>query len=384
MRNKGSKQVTHQTINGPVKITRKVYWSSQTGMVAPADGWLGICENRYSPGLREMVCRLSLNEAFVPAADNLKRLVQVTLSSSAVRGIVENQGKCVLAQQASGVFPVGFTSDDCTDKTMITGVDGVMVPHVTQVQKQKRRETEKAKRKRQFRKSTAKRGRPRKGSDGPYKEFKIATFYDPDKQNQHVVGTRGNHEVLGKLMRREASKLRINQALHKYSVTDGASWILKQYHQQLPMLDNNILDYYHFRDHVIKTSHTLYGEGTEEAVSWRKEMMAVVWNHGSLVFLDRLSDHYKTLRSSMKRKAMKSLQKYVATRVEMTDYPAFRAKGYDCGSGPTESFCGCLTNRLKGRGMRWDGDNAESIMAIASIYYTDQWVRYWKSQVRAA
>jgi hypothetical protein len=384
MRNKGSKHVTHQTINGPVAITRKVYWSSQAGMVAPVDRWLGIAKNRYSPGLREMVCRLSLNEAFVPAADNLKRLVQVTLSSFAVRGIVEGQGKCILAQQVSGAFPVGFTAEDCTDNTMITGVVGVMVPHVTQEKKQKRRETEKIKRKRQSRKSTAKRGRPKSGADGPYKEFKIATFYDIDKQNQHVVGTRKNHEKLGKLMRREALKLKLDQAMHKYSVTDGASWILKQCNQQLPMLDDNILDYYHFRDHVIKTSHALYGEGANEAVSWRKKMMGVVWNHGSLIFLDRLSEEYKPLRSPVKRKAMKSLQKYVATRVEMTDYPTFRAKGYDCGSGPTESFCGCLTRRLKGRGMRWDGNNAESVMALASIYYTAQWTRYWKSEKRAA
>jgi len=123
-------------------------------MIAPADRWLRITENRYSPGLREMACRLSLNEAFVPASENLKRLVQVTLSSSAVRNIVEHQGKYVLAQQAGGEFPVGFTAEDCTDKTMITGVDGVMVPHVTQEQKRKRRQTEKAKRKSQSRRST--------------------------------------------------------------------------------------------------------------------------------------------------------------------------------------------------------------------------------------
>jgi len=134
-------------------------------MVAPADRWLGITESRYSPGLREMVCRLSLNEAFVPASRNLKRLVQVTLSSSAIRGIMEHQGKCILAQQASDQFSVEFTTKDCTNKTMITGVDGVMVPHVTQEQKRKRRQTEKGKRKNQSRCSTAKRGRPKKGAD---------------------------------------------------------------------------------------------------------------------------------------------------------------------------------------------------------------------------
>lgn len=376
--------MTHQTINGPIQVTRRVYWSSQTGVIAPADRWLGMSENRYSPGLREMVCRLSINDAFVPASANLKRLAQVTISSSAIRGIVENQGKHILAQQSSGDFSIGFTAEDLTNDTLITGVDGVMVPHVTQEQKDKRRQTEKAKRKRQCRKSTAKRGRPKKGADGPYKEFKIVSFYDIDKKHQHVSGTRGNHQKLGKLMRREASKLQLDRAVHKYSVTDGASWILRQYKQQLPMLDENILDYYHFRDHVVKASHVLYGEGTEEAVSWRNEMMGVAWEQGSLVFLDQLSEKYKSLRSRPKRKAVKSLQKYVATRVEMTDYPAFREKGYDCGSGPTESFCGCLTRRLKGRGMRWDGDNAEAVMAIASVYYTSQWKRYWKVERKAA
>ena len=112
--------------------------------------------------------------------------------------------------------------------------------------------------------------------------------------------------------------------------------------------------------------------------------MSVVWDQGSLVFLDRLSEEYKPLRNAAKRQAMRSLQKYVALRVDMTDYPMFRAKGYDCGSGPTESFCGCLTRRLKGRGMRWDGDNAEAVMALASIHYTDQWERYWKHQKRVA
>lgn len=353
-------------------------------MIAPADRWLGIADTRYSPGLREMVCRLSINDAFVPAAANLKRLAQVTVSSTAIRGIVENQGKRILSQQARGDFSVEFTAEDCTDDTLITGVDGVMVPHVTQEQKDKRRRTEKTNRKRQNRKSTARRGRPRKGADGPYKEFKIVSFYDKDKTHQHVLGTRGNHEKLGKLMRREASRLQIDRAEHKYSVTDGASWILNQYRQQLPMLDVNILDYYHLRDHVVKTSHALFGDGTDESVAWREEMMGVAWENGSLVFLDRLSLQYKTLRSQPKRQAVKSLQKYVATRVEMTDYPTYRAKGYDCGSGPTESFCGCLTKRLKGRGMRWDGDNAEAIMAIASVYYTEQWQRYWKQEKRAA
>ena len=42
--------------------------------MAPLDLLLGILAERYSTGVREMACRLSLNEAFVPACENLARM----------------------------------------------------------------------------------------------------------------------------------------------------------------------------------------------------------------------------------------------------------------------------------------------------------------------
>ena len=86
---------------------------------------------------------------------------------------------------------------------------------------------------------TARPGRPKGGSDGAYQEFKLVSFYDPDKSHQYAVGTRGDHAALGRLMRREGSKVRIDEARHKYSVTDGAEWIPKEYDVQLPMLEEN-------------------------------------------------------------------------------------------------------------------------------------------------
>ena len=199
----------------------------------------------------------------------------------------------------------------------------------------------------------------------------------------YAVGTRGDHAALGRLMRREAGKLKIDQALHKYSVTDGAEWIARQYATQLPMLDENILDYYHLREHVTLAGQALYGEGTAQVRAWREEMMGTVWNQGSLVMLDHLGNYIRRHPRGPKADALKSLREYVAKRVDMTDYPSFRQIGYDCGSGPTESFCGTPTARLKGRGMHWDGDNAESMMALATLYYSNLWQHYWTQQ-RAA
>jgi len=259
-----------------------------------------------------------------------------------------------------------------------------MVPLVTQEQKLKRRKTQAAKHKKEKRKSTAKASRPRKGSDGPYKEFKVVAFYDKDKTHQYVVGTSGNHKIAGRIMRRVGQKLDISQAQTKYSVSDGAGWILKQYNIQLPMLDENILDFYHFRDHVTDASYVLFGEGSKEALVWKEQMMEVAKNQGSLVMLDRLAECLKNLTDDDKRQELDNLREYIGKRIAMTDYPYFLDLGYDIGSGPTESFCGCLTKRLKGSGMRWDTDNAEAVMALASIYYSNQWDRHWKSRHKAA
>jgi len=381
-KNKGPQKTSQLTVNGRVEFTRTVYWNQDGGSVAPLDKLLGMAE-KYSPGVREMACRVSLNEAFAPASETLARTAQLSISSSALRELVEREGGGAEEAIRQGQYGPDWTAEDCSDQTIITGADGVMVPMATDEQKRKRRATEAEKRKQEGRSSTAKPGRPKTGSDGPYKEFKIASFYDPDKTHRYAVGTRGDHTVLGRILRREGSKLKIDEALHKYSVTDGAEWIAKQYSAQLPMLEENILDYYHLRDHVIATSYVLYGEGAAKALDWRKEMMSVVWEQGSLVMLDRLGNYSRHHRSGPKAEALSALRQYVAKRVQMTDYPSYRQMGYDCGSGPTESFCGTLTKRLKGRGMRWDDDNAEAIMALGGLYYSGLWANFWAKQ-RAA
>jgi hypothetical protein len=371
------------TVNGVLQVQRTIYWHKTQGTAAPLDHWLGIVEERYSVGVREIACRLNLNAAFVPASENLARAAQLCISHSALRELVEREGRRAAGAMGQGTFGPGWTAQECTDQTLITGADGVMVPMVTEAQKRKRRAAEALKRQQAQRRSTAKRGRPRSGSDGPYKEFKIVSFYDSDKTHLYAVGTCQDHAALGRLMRREASKLRIDQARHKYSVTDGAEWIARQYAIQLPMLEENILDYYHLRDHVIAAAQVLYGEGTAKAQAWREAMLGYAWNQGSLVMLDRLANYLGRHRNGVKAEALRSLREYVAKRVNMTDYPSYRQLGYDCGSGPTESFCGTLTRRLKGRGMHWDKDNAESIMALGAVYYSNLWQRYWRAQ-RAA
>ena len=143
------------------------------------------------------------------------------------------------------------------------------------------------------------------------------------------------------------------------------------------MLDDNVLDFYHLREYVTEASHALFGQGSQEAVSWKAKMMETVKTQGSLVMLDRLGEYITGVPDDGGQTELQELRDYIAKRISMTDYPSFIQQGYDIGSGPTESFCGCLTKRLKGAGMRWDKDNAEAVMALAGLYSSHLWNKYW-------
>lgn len=343
---------------------------------------MGILEHSLSPGLREMCCLESLDSSFSSVARSLKRTAQLTLSEDRIRRVVEAEGKNVVHVQKRGVLPASLSAADCSDGVMVTGADGVFVPVVPESQKARRRDTEARKRKAQRRRSTRRQGRPKTGADGEFKEAKVLTFYNQDKSKTHVAVTMSDCNEFGRMMRREGRKVKLGETEFSYSVADGAKWIARQYKLNLPMLGANILDWYHFKEHVVEASQAVYGESNPRARTWQKKMLDGAWQQGSLVMLHRL-EPYLRRHTDERREALKSLRGYVEQRTSMTDYSAFREQGYDCGSGPTESQCGTLTRRVKGAGMRWDVDNVESMMALSALDHSQQWKTYWKIQ-RAA
>jgi hypothetical protein len=375
--------VTYLTINGRVDLERLVYWRKDRGPWVPMDAFLGIGSGRYSPGVREMACREAMSCSFSQAAEDLERVGQITISPERVRWIVEAEGRRVLQVQKDRQLHPGWTASAGTEtadavRCVISGADGVKVPMITEAEKQKRRGN-----KRQGRKSSLskrRRGRRRQGSDQAYKEFKLVAFYDPSHAHHYAVGTSGDHRALGRLMRREAGRLRLDQAAESYSVSDGAEWIRKQYQSQLPMLSANVLDYFHLREHLILAARSVFGEGSPQGRTWRKAMSGCVLDHGPVELLGRIRELRQSLRSPVKRQALTHLEKYIAPRTEMLNYPEFQARGYEIGSGPTESFCKTLTRRLKGSGMRWDKPNAEAMMALAAVRQSHLWLAYWNLQ----
>jgi hypothetical protein len=126
-KNKGKQKTSHLSVNGVLEVERRVYWNKQRGTLVPMDAWLGILQHRYSAGVREMACRLSLSDAFMPASQTLLRTSQLSIGRSALWDLVQREGRRADQAMSGGRYGPDWTAADCTAQTVITGTDGVMV-----------------------------------------------------------------------------------------------------------------------------------------------------------------------------------------------------------------------------------------------------------------
>lgn len=394
--NKGPAERSILTVNGRISLSRRRYAAADVGSSHPLDAWLDRAEDSLSLGLRELACRLNLaSRNFDKAAANLGRAAQVQLSGEFLRQVVESEGKAVQAAAQRGQLPIDWRASDCpaldqdgqpTARSRIyLGSDGVMVPHVTDAEKRTRRQRIKAKRRRCGQKRRAL-PKARVGADGPFKEFKIVTFYDDAAEHRLVSGTRGDCGQAGRLMRRDAGRIGLDGADDKVGVVDGSDWIKNQIRLQSLPLDDLGLDFYHLSENVHKARRAVYGESDPKDATapgnvWAGQVLHTAKHEGYAPLRARLQEWQAGLRGASQRQAAEQLLNYVTDRREMIQYPKFQELGRQIGSGPTESMCKATTQRLKGRGMRWDGDNAESIMALEALEQSGAWDAYWEMQL---
>jgi hypothetical protein len=383
------------SINGRIDLQRRWWYASQTGSVAPADAAMNRQGESVTPGVREMACRENqAASSFDKAAENLARTAQITLSGEQLRLLVEAEGRCVqAAQQASAIAPA-WTAEACEveengrkvpGKTRLyTGCDGVMVPVITQAEKDQRRAKVKAKRRTCGRKRRPLPA-PRKGADQTWKEFKVVYFYDEELRHQHVAVTPQNHEAAGRLLRREADRLKFREARQRIANVDGAPWIRNQLQLHLAELDGLGLDFYHLGENVHRARRAVFGEASVAGKAWADAVMHGFKHAGYDPTWERLIAWRSGLeRSPKKRKAADRLLQYVCERREMIRYPEFRERGWQIGSGPTEAQCKLTVGRLKGRSRRWDRPNAAAVAALDSLERSGQWHQYFPNPSAAA
>lgn len=371
--------MTHLTALGHVEVVRRVWWQAGEGVAVPADAWLNGAASRVSVGARERCCRIGRHpQGFKRSAEDLQRLAGWTVSPERLRQIVEGEGQAVGKLRESGVLGPDWSGSDCRvrpqgPRRVYVGVDGFMVPMVTQQEKSKRA----AERRRS--RLGPRRRRCRRGHRERYKEFKLAVFYDQGKTRRRASATGGNPEVLGRWLRREGRRLGVRQVDEVVGIVDGAPWIRNQL-QRFGQCDHIGLDYYHFSEHVGEAARMCFGEGSPAAAAWRQRVLAGALEVGVDEVLDEITQTRRRMRAAGKRDVLGRLRRYVGERAAMIRYPESRTRGWDIGSGPTEGLCKTMAARLKGSGMRWDPAGAGAMLHLTALEDSNEWEIYWRLQ----
>lgn len=366
------------TVNGRVRLCRIRWYSVEEGSQTPVDRVLDEAERAISEGVREMACRLNRGAtSFRQTAENLARAAHLTVSKETLRQLIEQEGQAVLKAQQRAELAPDWQAAECRTKSGKTrvylGCDGVMVPLVTDAEKQKRRTKVKEQRKQRGRKCRPL--PPRKaGADQAYKEFKLGVLYDEEQKRRFVGATSGDHAVAGRMMQRMSTQIGLSKADERIGLADGSPWIRNEI-ELYGLVSDLGLDYYHLRENVQKARLAVHGESVE-GQAWREQVMGLFYERGYEAAWEYLVAWRSTLRGA-KRAAADRLLGYVAERREMIRYPVFRSRGWQIGSGPTEAQCKASTQRLKGRGRRWDKANAEALMALDCLDNSHAWHLYW-------
>ena len=121
----------------------------------------------------------------------------------------------------------------------------------------------------------------------------------------------------------------------------------------------------------------VFGEESSEGRTWADELMHVFKHEGYAAAWEKVIQWRAALRGKAKREAADRLVNFVSQRKEMIRYPQFRERGWQIGSGPTESQCKLCTKRLKGYGRRWDRPNATAVAALDTLDRNGQWRQMW-------
>jgi hypothetical protein len=348
-----------------VKLARAYYYCQRCHQsYIPYDDVLGLGDG-LSPGLRPLVCLAGTLVPFVDAADDvLKRFAGVRLSASTVLRCTEAEGERLRAQQKGGrmVQPSqaepGWTAARAAGQpAAYVGLDAFSVPM-------------------------------QGPGAGPaeHRMMYTALLYTPDKKHTRYL-VDFDLEPLAEQIRAQAGACGVAQVKDLVAITDGGNGLEEALQRHLADNLATVLDWYHAAEHLCDFAAVLHAQDDSARAAWSEHAKGILYEQGGEALLQYLQA--LTLPSGANGEVKEELRKligYFANNRHRTDYPTYRAHGWDIGSGPTEAGCKIIGERLKGSGMRWVEEGAATVAALRALYVSGPklWDGFWQQPHRQA
>jgi len=361
------------TLLGDVRLTRHYYHCPGCHQgTCPLDAVLGLRQHDLTPAADEVVCLAGVQVSFAEAAHKvLPKLANLRVSESTAERATEAAGQRVAqAQQAGCTFgpaqPWAWHKDAEGKKVAYVSVDatgvGMQGP---------------------------------KGAEAQGRMAPIGMIYNPvpDQREQWAdpSGKRPAWQAryvaqvqplaaLGAPLRRQAGQVGMDQAERWIALSDGGSGLEDFLTDNFGRVEVVILDFWHVAEYLGDLSKALFPGQEEQAQAWHKEWCHRLKHEGGAVVREALGGLDLKGRSREARQKHQEVMTYFTNQAHRMDYPGYRAKGWQIGSGPVESACKTVVGqRLKGAGMRWGEHGADALCHLRALFRSEpaQWESFW-------
>jgi hypothetical protein len=325
---------------------------------SPTDGRLGLGAADLTPGAEQAVALAGALGSFAEAAEKLlPRLAGLRLAESTVERATERAGRRVGERLAAGQ-----TFGPAADFDWQPDADGKTCAYV----------------------AADSTGVGMQGPGGSPAEGRMAAVgmvYNPGKSGQvrYLAGLTGGLQALGEPLRRQGWQVGMDRADRWVALSDGGAGIEDFLRSYFPRVEAVILDFYHAAEHLGEWAKAQHPEDAVASERLTSEWCHRLKHEGGSAVVAALAAPGTSGRSAGAREAHRQLLGYLTNQRHRMDYPEYVRRGWQIGSGPVESACKQVGQRLKGSGMRWGEAGADAVCHLRALYRSEasQWDAFW-------
>lgn len=368
MENKGKRCVTVMSQSGEVVLERTRYRCRKCGAwQTPADALIRCGKHRVTRHLARQICQLATLEHFTRLEQLVADQHGVHLGHDPMLRLVHDVGDAAEAERLAEARHWREQSSqqrqwpaaEISPSRVYVSCDGIMY--------------------------CTNRTEPDPQHSGQrrliWKQMRVGCVYWQDEkerwQKRVIWGQEEDFLSFAASLYRLACRCGYRQAEEKIFAADGGEWCWT-IHQKYFADAVGVLDWYHASEHVWACGKVLQ---PEDADAWVNQALELLHDGGGEELLNWLLGQRRTLRGK-KRQALDELINYIQPRLDRTEYPDYRSRDWQIGTGMIESTAKQLVGlRLKGPGMHWCPHGATAITALRAQDLNGRWHSFWRNLV---
>lgn len=298
----------------------------------------------YSRPLQRALSDFGAEASFARAVARVREHYGIEVPISAVRKITYRHARAI--QQIEPAQPAAAA------KTLITQMDGSMIPLVESRASVDRRKT----------KTTS------------WNEVRLCCARAQGQAGRIYGATLGTLENVSLLWEQTARRAGLNEQTLVHGLGDGAPWIVQQFKDNFGSQGKYLIDFYHVSEYLAAAAQKI--AGPKKAAQWLRKQKSRLATGGTKKILRSLEPHSESPQAV--ETPVADALRYMRSRLEHLHYPAALKAGLPIGSGEIESaHRHVIQHRLKLAGAWWKQSNAQAMLGLRVARANGCWNSYW-------